>query len=287
MFPMASLSRAVAAAAAASSSAVNRPAGFVGAASARRCVPPSLFGGDVSQQRWKSSGSNSPPKGGGGGGSKNNSSRAPSAAASSFRPRRAPGQDYFRSKAPKAPGGGSGRGRKGPKGPREPNDVSTPFPRIDLSKIRITDPDDADDMEDDDDLSTLGPLMGGAVRMLRAQSSLRGAGATRRPPAASAWEDDVEAQLRMMDHFTSSPGSTEDLVGARRAVALEALPGEDPAAIMADIDRFVEEERLQYMDLPPTDPISLEDLRREENKGTNQIPKNQLAHGDWCVSASV
>ncbi len=146
-----------------------------------------------------------------------------------------------------------------------------------MSQIRITDVDEAeeDKMAGDDILSTLGPLMGGTVRMMRARAAAS--------PTLAAAGDDIEAHLRMMDFFTSPPGSTEDLVGARRAVALEALPDEDVSTIMEEIDRLVEEERVNYMDLPPTDPISLLDLKNEESTGSNQIPKTQLAHGDWYV----
>mmetsp|Transcript_3608 Transcript_3608/g.6783 ORF Transcript_3608/g.6783 Transcript_3608/m.6783 type:complete len:392 (+) Transcript_3608:3-1178(+) len=202
--------------------------------------------------RWKSSG----------GGNKNNKS--------SFRPRRVPGKDYFRSHQKQKL---TGKPKK-IKGPKEPFDVSTPLPQIDLSQMKITDVEDGEDGDMEPmDWSDLEPLMGDAIRSLRAQAQPNS--------GRAAMENDVEAQLRMMDFFTSAPGSTEDLVGARRAVALEAFEGEDTDAIMEDIDRLVDKERIDYMDLPPTDPISLEDLQKDANKGASQIPPNQLAHGPW------
>jgi hypothetical protein len=149
------------------------------------------------------------------------------------------------------------------KGPKEPYDVSTPVPQIDLNRLNITDV----DADDPDEVEMFGPLIGDAIRSLQTQA--------KRPSL------DIESQLRMMDFFTSAPGSTEDLVGSRRAIALEAFDGENTDDIMAEIDRLVDQERIDYMDLPPTDPIGLDDINREVNKGSNQIPLNQLAHGDW------
>jgi small subunit ribosomal protein S5 len=175
---------------------------------------------------------------------------------SSFRPRRAPGKDFVRSHQKQY-----GIQPKKIKG----------HPKMDVTgaardRMTITDV----TMEDDEEYD-LGPLMDGALQSFR-RAKVYDTG---------SMDLDVEAQLKMMDYFTSDLGSTEDLVGARRAVALEAFEGEDPAHIMAQIDRMVDQERTEYMDLPPTDPIRLDDLEKESNKGSNQIPPNQLAHGDW------
>lgn len=182
-----------------------------------------------------------------------------------YGPRRVPGKEYFRSHQKQ-----HGVKPNKPKGPKDPFDVSTSVPKIDLqSDLRITDVME----EEDNDWESLGPLMGDAVRVLRAQS-VPGNG-------AFGIANDIEAQLRMMDFFTSDPGSTEDLAGERRAVALEALEGERPADILAEINRLVDKERIEYMDLPSTDVIGLDDLEKENNKGSNKIPPNQLAHGEW------
>ena len=53
-------------------------------------------------------------------------------------------------------------------GPKEPNDIKTPLPKIDKSQIRVRDTLDA---EEDDDLTPLGTLMGGALRALRARAT--------------------------------------------------------------------------------------------------------------------
>eukprot|EP00529_Nitzschia_sp_RCC80_P020859 CAMPEP_0113473082 /NCGR_PEP_ID=MMETSP0014_2-20120614/17855_1 /TAXON_ID=2857 /ORGANISM="Nitzschia sp." /LENGTH=401 /DNA_ID=CAMNT_0000365827 /DNA_START=282 /DNA_END=1487 /DNA_ORIENTATION=+ /assembly_acc=CAM_ASM_000159 len=204
--------------------------------------------------RWKSTISNS-------GGSKNKKK--------TFRPRRKHDNDYLMSvrKSTK-------KKLKG-KGPKDPNDVSTPFPKVDFGNIRITDVDEGDEVVSDD--STVNPfvedpLMSSAIEMLRAGTN---------STATSGNELDIESQLKMMDFFTSAPGSTEDLVGSRRAVALEALEGEDPDQILQKIDEIVEQERLRYMDLPPTELITQAEMEKEASTGSTKIPPNQLAHGDW------
>jgi hypothetical protein len=249
--------------------------------------------------RWLSSGSSS--RGGGRGGSSKNNKNNNTTTTTSFRPRRMPGKEYLRlvqgPKLLKNKGTNKKIASSGStiKGPKDPNNVSTSVPRIDMSQIRITDIDDDDDQDgptkilrDDEMISTFGPLMGGTIRMLRAKamamaSASAATSSSSSAPGPAVLGDDVEANLRMMDFFTSPQGSTEDLVGSRRAVSLEALPDEDVPSILQEMDRLVEEERVLYMDLPPTDVVSPSDIRKEENKGSNQIPKTQLAHGDWYV----
>ena len=92
---------------------------------------------------------------------------------------------------------------------------------------------------------------------------------------------DLETKLKMMDYFTSAPGSTEDLVGERRILAMETPDEQERLALMKEIDRLVEEERLNHMELPATEPITVEELEKEQSSGSTHIPHNQLAHGDW------
>jgi small subunit ribosomal protein S5 len=182
----------------------------------------------------------------------------------SFRPRRTPSKDFVRSHQKQY-----GIKLAKPKGPKESFDVSRPIPKIDLNTdMHISDVGESDEMND---WESLGPLMGGALRTMRAQQQRSSSGNI----------TDVEAQLRMMDFFTSDDGSTEDLVGSRRAVAMEALEGESTDTILAEIDRLVDEERILYMDLPKSDPIGMNDTMNQSNQGSSQIPHNQLAHGDW------
>lgn len=58
---------------------------------------------------------------------------------------------------------------------------------------------------------------------------------------------DVETQLKMMDYFVSAPGSTEDLVGERRALSLESWDGTDRQALQEEIDRLIHQERIEII----------------------------------------
>lgn len=224
-----------------------------------------LLGNNDLSLRWKSSSSS---RGGGGGG--------PHYGKKGFRPRRTPNQDYLRSVTRPSklvqP--------KKEKGPREPNDISTPLPRVDLSNIAITDV-AAEDLEEGDDVFWQDPLMAGAVQMLKAEASTGNTSTSNNKRSGHAL--DIEGQLRMMDFFTSAQGSTEDLVGSRRAAALEAYQGEDPDDVLRRIDELVHQERIDYMDLPPTEPVTLDQMQKESSTGSTRIPPNQLAHGDWYV----
>lgn len=183
-----------------------------------------------------------------------------------FRPRRRPGKNYR--------GAGSAPLKKlHPKekarGPKDPNDVSTPArPTIDFSNISITDVvEDNTEYSAQQMISEFGSLAGGALNMERREME--------------QGELDLETQLKMMDYFTSAPGSTEDMVGERRIMSMETPDEKERAALMAEIDRLVDEERLKNMELPATDPITVEDMEKEQASGSTSIPHNQLAHGDW------
>ena len=183
-----------------------------------------------------------------------------------FRPRRRPGKNY---RAAGASAFKKTHPKQNPRGPKEPNDVSTPpRPMIDFSNIKITDVVDEEAYTSPDELiAEFGNLTGGALRMARRE--------------LEQGEMDLETKLKMMDYFTSAPGSTEDLVGERRILAMETPDEQERLALMKEIDRLVEEERLNTMELPATEPITVEDLEKEQSSGSTHIPHNQLAHGDW------
>jgi hypothetical protein len=170
---------------------------------------------------------------------------------SSFRPNRRPSRTY-RPLDPKP--------SKKPKGPKEPFDVSRTIPTINMKNLKIT------DLSEEDDLEAFGPLAADAIRLARRHHEI---------------EPDVETQLKMMDYFTSASGSTEDLVGERRVMALDAWDFEDREAFEAQVERLVEEERVNYLDLEPTEHVTDAQLQSKQ-EDENMIPPNQLAHGDWC-----
>ncbi len=163
-------------------------------------------------------------------------------------------------------------------GPKEPNDIKTPLPKIDKSQIRIRDTLDA---EEEDDLTPLGTLMGGTLRALRDEAAAAAAAAAQ---ANTVDLDSIESKLKIMDFFTSADGSTEDLVGARRAVSAETYDHSNVSAeeMLLKIDQLVDQERFDYMELPKTEvSISSSGDSSEDLGATSQIPHNQLAHGDW------
>jgi len=174
-----------------------------------------------------------------------------------FRPRRRPGSNY------RGPPPAMKKSKKA-KGPKEPNDISI-RPRIDLSNIRITDVPDGEE-QPITDLGELGPLAAAAMQMTRRDDM------------------DIETQLKMMDYFTSAPGSTEDLVGERRALAFDLGEGQDRESFLAEMDRIVEQESLDYLELPKSDYYTEEEFQKKaanQDGVTDRIPPNQLAHGEW------
>ena len=196
----------------------------------------------------------------------------------SFKPRTRPKNGYY-ARLDRSRAENSFRPKKIP-GPREPNDIKTPIPRIDRSQIRIRDTLDADE---DDDLTPLGTLMGGTLRALRAEAAAQTnlLGPEHDP-------DSLESRLRTMDFFTSADGSTEDRVGARRAVAAETYRDSDTSAdeMLQRIDALVEEERVAYMELPETEHVlpvagGAGDPGGVPGGAADHVPHNQLAHGDW------
>jgi len=125
--------------------------------------------------------------------------------------------------------------------------------------------------------------MGGALRSLRHKNKNNGNN--------SNSIDDIENQLRVMDHFVAEDGSTSDLMGSRRAVSLETYSGNSQEAqqMLQRIEDVVDQERFDYMELPKTDNLtstsSSDNNDNDGDTGTagtiNQIPANQLAHGEW------
>jgi small subunit ribosomal protein S5 len=107
--------------------------------------------------------------------------------------------------------------------------------------------------------------------------------------------EELEEALRIVDYFNSPDGSTEDLVGQRRAMALQGLT--NPTArneFMAEVDDAIKEGQLLNMDLldfEKEDKVAeddLSDLFNEEDDGNMEdrdpdttLDRNQLAHGDW------
>jgi hypothetical protein len=171
-----------------------------------------------------------------------------------FRARRRPGKNY-RPHDPLA---------SRVKGPKEPLDVTRSVPTIDMSNIKIS------DATEEDELEAFGPMAADAIRLARRQ-------------ILNPQEDplDVETQMKMMDYFTAAPGSTEELVGERRALAYDMWDHEDRDEYAKGIDSMIDEERVDGLELDPLERVT--DAEVGENSDSVRIPENQLAHGEWYV----
>lgn len=108
-------------------------------------------------------------------------------------------------------------------------------------------------------------------------------------------DDKIEEYLRMADYLTSQEGSTEDLVGERRALERDGL--DDPQEreeFLERIEAFVRKQRIENMvtheeewQTPLERPqntsdlfSSTDDAEQESDPDINLLP-NQLAHGEW------
>eukprot|EP00525_Craspedostauros_australis_P013949 CAMPEP_0198113298 /NCGR_PEP_ID=MMETSP1442-20131203/5004_1 /TAXON_ID= /ORGANISM="Craspedostauros australis, Strain CCMP3328" /LENGTH=379 /DNA_ID=CAMNT_0043770355 /DNA_START=24 /DNA_END=1160 /DNA_ORIENTATION=+ len=151
------------------------------------------------------------------------------------------------------------------KGPKHPHDISKNVPNIDMSNLKIT------DMDPHVDDAELDQVFGGA-----AADAIRHARREMRDGPM-----DLEMQLKMADYLTSPVGSTEDLVGERRALALDAWDHEDRDEILKEINDMIEKVRVEQLELEDTvvDPATL--AKGATNDDENSVPVNRLAHGDW------
>jgi hypothetical protein len=177
-----------------------------------------------------------------------------------FRPRRRTPRSYrpVEAKAAKA------------KGLKEPFDISrSPRRIVTPADIKIT------DATEEDELDAFGPLAADAIRLARKHGDDLFTGGK---PGSKY---DVETQLRMMDYFTSAPGSTEDLVGERRALAFDMWDFEDRDHYATAVAEMIEEERIRSLEMAPTQRERDEDLEPEIDSSETSIPSSQLAHGEW------
>ena len=92
---------------------------------------------------------------------------------------------------------------------------------------------------------------------------------------------DIEAQLRAVDYLTAPHGSTEDMVGERRA-AMDSWTEEERREFTETLDRLIEEERVRGLKLTSVDT---EEDNMSRNKGEvpqdARIDPNQRAFGQW------
>jgi len=96
--------------------------------------------------------------------------------------------------------------------------------------------------------------------------------------------DVVEEQLRLADYMTASMGSTEDLVGQRRALAMDTDSPEEREEFMTEMEQLIKDEHIKSLNLG-----ALDDLEPNEDEmdipGSNDDDNDQhwakQVHGDW------
>lgn len=98
---------------------------------------------------------------------------------------------------------------------------------------------------------------------------------------------DPEELLKMADYITTEAGSTEDLVGERRALALDVWDDEDREEYIKEVDDFIEEERIKQLGFNDQEAKysyteengAVDDDYEEDPEEQRDI--NQIAFGDW------
>lgn len=200
--------------------------------------------------------------------SKTGTGGAVGGSASSFRPRRRPSPSYRPMKIP---------GKVKKRGDWTRGNQS----QLPVHLGQIENPKDELEAE-------LGPLAAGVVRDLRR---------TREQNLTA--EEEMDEALRLIDYFNAPDGSTEDLIGERRALAMQGLKDpEDRKRFLDSIEEMIEEGRQLTMGLgedgwiedkkQPEAELDLRDLMKdreettmEEEDRSTKLDPNQLAHGVW------
>ncbi|CAB9519506.1 protein S5 [Seminavis robusta] len=146
-------------------------------------------------------------------------------------------------------------------GPKAP--LTFPPPAAELVK----DPDRFDELS-----SELGTEFAKAIRKTQRDYNLK-----------KGHRDTVEDWLRDMDYLTAAEGSTEDLVGERRALSFETQSEEEKEAFLKDVEDMVERQRIKDLRLEPyDDPFQYQGKDNFELDDPRfSINPNQLAHGEW------
>lgn len=109
-------------------------------------------------------------------------------------------------------------------------------------------------------------------------------------------EDEFEEELREIDYLTAETGSTEDLVGERRALAHDFPDEKERQAFVKDLEAFMEEKRIEDLMGPELqdgedsikeevvrDPFAFDEDGGNEGEMDHEtfLDPNQLAHGEW------
>ena len=91
---------------------------------------------------------------------------------------------------------------------------------------------------------------------------------------------DIEAQLRAVDYLTAAPGSTEDMVGERRA-AMDSWTEEERKTFTQSLDDLIEEERVRGLKLDELDMDDGTAAKNNDGAYDSRVDPNQRAFGQW------
>jgi hypothetical protein len=149
----------------------------------------------------------------------------------------------------------------------DPYMIENPFDK----KIVIGEYEDASDELEE----TYGPFGADAIRHTIKEREERGG----RPL-------DPEELLKMADYLTAESGTTEDLVGERRALALDGWDDDDREDYLREVDEFVEQERIKQMGFEEAEKAyshTGEEIESEDDEIDPEDERdiNQIAFGDW------
>jgi hypothetical protein len=145
--------------------------------------------------------------------------------------------------------------------------------RVELGKVKNP----RDELE-----ATFGPLAADVLRDVRREMALKRKGGE---------EDPFEEELRMADYLTARTGSTEDLVGERRALAFDIPDEKERVRFMEELDSLVEERQqeellgAEFRD--DEDDASIDPFAEEETGNEGEMDHETVSVGSVvCLSAA-
>jgi hypothetical protein len=141
-----------------------------------------------------------------------------------------------------------------PKGPRTEEEIEDPLQEIG----------DLDFFNDDslDEFSQYGPKVKTALEYHKTMRNERNRAMF-----------DTDMQLRLADYFTADPGSTEDLVGERRALAADIKDPLERERFLHSVQKIIDKERFNQLDLADDDYEDVDEDEDDDDEDGNKKDK--------------